>query len=104
MKHSSQTLVGRGSITLPGVGFGEVSHSEDSGNMQSSFQRGIKGKLSLYNMEVSSEHSTRAAGGSACPGKIELLRGLKVSKAWQCLGERPGSLAATLFCSEFQKE
>lgn len=79
------------------------THREDSGNMQSSFQRRIRSKLSLYNMEVSLEHSTRAAGGSACPGKIELLRGLEVFKAWQCLGERSVSLAAKLFCSEFQK-
>lgn len=77
---------------------------EDGGNRQSSFQSRIRGKLSVYSMEVNLEHSTRAAGGSACPGKNELLRGFEVSKAWQCPGERPGRLAATLFCSEFQKE
>ena len=53
----------------------------DCGNMQSSIRRRIRGRRRLYNMEASFEHSTRAARGSASPGKMEVLRGLEVSKA-----------------------
>lgn len=48
--------------------------------MQCSIRRLIRGRCRLYNIEVSSEHSTRAARASALPGKVEVLRGLELSK------------------------
>ena len=96
--------MGRSSNTPPGIGIGEIWQSERTVEICRAASEEELEAGTDYNTEVSSEHSIRAARGSASLGEMELLRWLEVSKAslevpwrepWQL-----GSHRALLWASE----